>query len=55
MKRILGIVKDEAKGEGRGAKNAVLQTHNLVTPARKPDTAKAAVIITTRDAARKGK
>ena len=50
----LGNVK-EVKGEERGAKNAVLQTHTLPTPTRKQDTSKATVIITTRDAARKGK
>ena len=54
MKRILGIVKEEGKGNVQDAKK-ILATRDVVTPARKPDTAKAAVIITTRDAARKGK
>ena len=37
------------KGEDQRAKNAALTTHTLPTPARKPDTAKAAKMITTRD------
>jgi len=53
-KENLGIVTG-VKGEGQGVKNAVLQTHTLPTPTRKQDTSKATVIITTRDAARKGK
>jgi hypothetical protein len=50
-KENLGIVM-EAKGNGQDAKNPVLQTHNLKTPAagrQLQDTAKSATIITTRD------
>jgi len=44
--KILGARK-AGKGGVQGGDSA-LQTHTLPTPARKPDTAKAAVIITTR-------
>jgi hypothetical protein len=51
MKRILGIVKDEGKGNVQDAKK-ILTTRDVVTPARKPDVSKPVEAITTRDTKR---